>query len=68
MMRMTITVDEKLVERARDALGVRTKSETIRLALEEVIRRKRLLKALTHQGTIDLDIDQKALELLRGTE
>ena len=62
---MTITIEEDLLERAREVLGVRTKAETIRQSLLEVVRRKRLANALGHQGTIDLGIDREGLEQLR---
>jgi Arc/MetJ family transcription regulator len=63
---MTITVDEELVERAREILSVRTKADAIRLALKEVIRRKRLSEALSHRGTIELELDQATLQRLRA--
>jgi len=66
MGRMTVTIDEKLVSRAQRALGVRTKAEAIRIALEEVLRRKKLAQALGHRGQIALDLDQETLERLRG--
>lgn len=53
MGRMTITVDEALVEAARQALGTRSKRETIVRALEEAARRARLERAAGHAGAID---------------
>ena len=67
-MRMSVTLDEELVERACAVLGVQTKSEAIRLALREVIRRRRLHESLSHQGKIDLDIDRESLERMRATQ
>jgi hypothetical protein len=66
MTRMTVTVEDALVESARFALGARTKAETIRRALEEVVRRQRLAAALTHQGEIDLEIDNEELATMRA--
>lgn len=60
-----MTVDERLIEDARNALGARTKSETIRQALAEVLRRRKLQGALEHAGTIDLDLDRDHLRRLR---
>ena len=46
-----------LVEEARSALGFKSKTDTVVLALREVVRRSRLddLKAL--MGRVQLDID-----------
>lgn len=66
MGRMTVTLDEALVEEARKLLGARTKRETIQLALEDAIRARKRLQALGHRGRIGLDLDQKSLQELRG--
>jgi Arc/MetJ family transcription regulator len=66
MSRMTITLDEELIETAMEELGATTKSEAIRMALAEVVRRKRLKQALEHGGQIALDLDQDALRELRA--
>lgn len=65
MSRMTVTVEEGLIEEARAALGASTKSEAIRRALEEVLRRRKLERALGHAGRIELDLDQERLQKLR---
>ena len=62
---MTITIDPQLVDAAKEALGVTTKSEAIRRALLDVIRRKRLQEVLSHQGSVELDLDQETLQRLR---
>jgi hypothetical protein len=46
-------------------MGVATKSEAIRTALEESLRRRRLQDALEQAGKIDLDLDQERLRRLR---
>ena len=66
MGRMTVTLDEALVEEARKLLGAGTKRETIRLALEEAIRARKRRRALGHRGRIGLDLDQDGLQELRG--
>lgn len=66
MTRMTVTLDATLVERARDALGVPTKSEAIRIALTEVVRKRQMADALDHRGQIELDLDQERLQKLRA--
>ncbi len=65
MSRMTVTVDDALIEEARDALGASTKSETLRRALEEVLRRRKLEQVLDHAGRVELDIDPERLRRLR---
>lgn len=64
-MRFPVSVDEDLMEEAMEALGVRSKSEAVRLALREVLRHKRLERALEHRGAIDLDLDEETLRRLR---
>lgn len=65
MSRMTVTVDEGLIEKARNALGAATKSEAIRRALEEVLRRRKLERALENAGRVELDLDPERLRRLR---
>ena len=65
MARMTITMDEKVVNEARDLLKTRTKRETIETALKEVIKQKKREKALEHCGKIEIEIDQEGLQAYR---
>jgi Arc/MetJ family transcription regulator len=46
MKRITVTVDEELLARARQMTGERTSSAVIQKALEEVVRAERMRKAL----------------------
>ena len=66
MTRMTVAVDPRLLAEAQEVLGTATKADTLRRALEEVLRRARLARALEHQGRIDLDLDQDRLAALRA--
>ena len=66
MARMSITVEEDLLVEAQRVLGVGTKAEAIRIALREVVRRKHLHKVVSRQGKVDLELDEKTLERLRG--
>jgi metal-responsive CopG/Arc/MetJ family transcriptional regulator len=66
MGRMSVTVDDQLVEQAKEVLGVGTRSEAIRIALQEAVRRRRLAEALRHRGQIDLQVDQEELARLRA--
>jgi Arc/MetJ family transcription regulator len=63
---MSVTIDDELIERAREALGTDTRAETIRSALEEAVRRRRLERALAHEGAIALDVGQEELQRLRA--
>lgn len=65
MIRMTVTLDEEMVAEAAQTLGTSTKAETIRMALSEILRRKRLQQALTNRGKIALDLDQETLREVR---
>jgi Arc/MetJ family transcription regulator len=66
MARMSITVEEKLLVEAQQVLGVSTKAEAIRIALREVVRRRHLHKVVSRRGKVDLELDDKTLERLRG--
>ncbi len=57
-MRTTLDLPEELLEEARVALGFKSKTDTIVLALRELVRRHRLdeLKALLGKVRLDVDI------------
>lgn len=56
-MRTTLDLPDALVDEARRALGFKSKTDTVVLALRELVRRRRLddLKAL--MGRVRLDVD-----------
>jgi Arc/MetJ family transcription regulator len=56
-MRTTLDLPSDLVEEARNVLGFKSKTDTVVLALREVVRRSRVdeLKAL--MGRVQLDVD-----------
>ena len=56
-MRTTLDLPEDLIESARIALGFKSKTDTVVMALRELVRRHRIdeLKALL--GHVELDID-----------
>jgi hypothetical protein len=60
-MRTTLDLPGGLVEEARDAIGFKSKTDTVVFALKEIVRRSRLedLKALV--GRIDFEFDPTAL-------
>jgi hypothetical protein len=56
-MRTTLDLPETLLEEARVALGVGSKTEAIILALRNVVRRKRIDDLKSLLGRIQLDVD-----------
>ena len=65
MSRMTVTIDDALLEEAKEALGAETRAGAIRIALEEAVRRRRLAQALQHRGQFQLRGDLSDLRRLR---
>lgn len=57
-MRTTLDLPEPLVEEARRALGFKSKTDTVVVSLQELVRRKRLeeLKGLLGQVRLEIDI------------
>jgi Arc/MetJ family transcription regulator len=66
MTRMTISVDQDILNEAKDLLHAHTKRETIELALIEVIKQKKREKTIKNCGKIDIDLTQKELEEYRN--
>ncbi len=66
MGRLTLTLDDQLLEEARRVMATRTKRETIEAALREVVRRARARKALEHKGKLHLGFSRE--DLLRRRE
>jgi Arc/MetJ family transcription regulator len=56
-MRTTLDLPEDLVESARKALGFKSKTDTIIVALRELVRRQRLEELKGLLGRVELDID-----------
>lgn len=59
-MRTTLDIPEELIEEARDRLGFKSKTDTVVLALRELVRRQRIEELKSILGTIDLDVDVDA--------
>jgi Arc/MetJ family transcription regulator len=57
-MRTTLDLPVDLLEEARTALGFKSKTDTIVLALRELVRRRRIdeLKDLLGRVTLDVDV------------
>ena len=65
MDRITVTIDQQLIEEARQALCTSTKRETIELVLREAVKASRRAAALSRAGRLDLELDQEGLAELR---
>jgi len=65
-MRLSVSVDETLLEEARRLAGTRTKREALELALREFVRRRRLAGIKAHAGTVDLALTVE--DLLKARE
>jgi len=56
-MRTTLELPTELLEEARDVLGFKSKTDTIILALRELVRRRRIDELKDLLGRVELDID-----------
>lgn len=56
-MRTTLDLPEALIEEARQALGFKSKTDTVVLALTELVRRRRIEQLKELMGHVRLEID-----------
>ena len=56
-MRTTLDLPEPLLEEARHLLGFKSKTDTVVLALQELVRRRRIEELKSLLGSIHLEID-----------
>jgi Arc/MetJ family transcription regulator len=56
-MRTTLDIPEDLLEEARSALGFKSKTDTIIVALRELLRRRRIEELKEMMGAVRLDVD-----------
>lgn len=56
-MRTTLDIPEPLIEEARRLLGFKSKTDTVVLSLQEMIRRKRVEELKELMGSVRLEID-----------
>ena len=68
MVRMTITIDDELVDAVKEISGASTKSEAINVALQDFLRRQQLQRVLERQGKVELALDQEKLPELREAQ
>ena len=68
MKKTTVLIDEKLLKKAMEAVGAKTKKEAIRAGLEALVRRYNRESSQKELGTYDLDLSLEELEKLRNAE
>jgi Arc/MetJ family transcription regulator len=56
-MRTTLDLPEPLIEEARRLLGFKSKTDTVVVSLQELVRRKRIEELKSMLGKVQLDID-----------
>ena len=61
MGKTTVELDDRLLERARKAIGARTMRETLDAALHSLIGRAETERLRRELGTFDLDVTYDAL-------
>jgi Arc/MetJ family transcription regulator len=56
-MRTTLDIPEPLLEEARHMLGFKSKTDTVVLALQELVRKRRIEELKSLLGSVSLEID-----------
>jgi Arc/MetJ family transcription regulator len=56
-MRTTLDIPRELLEEARRVLGFKTKTDTVILSLQELVRRRRIAELKELMGEVRLEID-----------
>ena len=59
-MRTTLDIPEELIDEARSVLGFKSKTDTVILALRELIRKRRVDDLKEMLGSVELEIDVPA--------
>jgi len=54
-----MTINEKILEEARELSGAKTKKEAVEIALHEFIRRRKARKLLDLEGKVELSFSLK---------
>jgi metal-responsive CopG/Arc/MetJ family transcriptional regulator len=66
-MRTTIDLPEALLDEVQRTTQATTRRDALVIALEDYLRRQRRLRVIAAAGTMDMDLDVRALRDL-GTE
>jgi Arc/MetJ family transcription regulator len=56
-MRTTLDLPEPLIEEARRLLGFKSKTDTVVVSLQDLVRRKRVEELKAMLGTVKLELD-----------
>ena len=64
-MRTTLDIPEALISEALKITQIRTKTELIKLALENIIQKNKIIGLKKFRGKVDLDIDLNSLRKRR---
>ncbi len=65
MVRMTMTLDERLLREAQRLSGARTKRQTMEAALAEYVSRLRRTRLIAQEGSLPLTLTQVDLRRWR---
>ncbi|MCZ6479930.1 MAG: type II toxin-antitoxin system VapB family antitoxin [candidate division NC10 bacterium] len=60
-MRLSVTVEKQLLEKAIRVSGAKTKREAIEMGLRELLRRASRERMIEHAGKVDLGLTLKEL-------
>jgi len=55
-MRLTVTVDERLLDEAKKVSRAKSKREAIEIALKDLVRRRRLEQAIGNAGRVNMAV------------
>jgi len=61
-MKKTLNIDEKLLKKAREESGAKTDTETIRLGLQELVRRAAYARMLAYREPDAQDVPRRREE------
>ena len=67
-MRTTLDLPEGLVEEARDAIGFKSKTDTVTFALKELVRRSKVQDLKKLVTTLQYDFDPTLIRKMEGAE
>ena len=67
-MRTTIDIDKRLLQEAMKLANVKTQRKAVSLALQELIRIKRLERLASRAGTFDIALSRNELNRMRRDE
>ncbi len=68
MGKTTVVLDEDLLENAKEAIGARTKKETIETALREIVKQHQRDLLRKELGTYKLNLSQEDLDKMRSDD